>query len=226
MIPLKDNIPSRSIPFMNYLLIAVNTAVFILELKIASYGLLENFISNYGFVPKRFFTLFPNDWFTIFSAMFLHGGWTHFFGNMLFLYIFGDNVEDRLGHFVYPIFYVLCGIGAALLQTFFSFNSNVPMIGASGAIGGVLGAYFLLYPYARILTLVFFGFFTRIVAIPAFFFLGFWFIVQMMSGTFSLTAGFGQTGGVAFWAHVGGFLTGVFWVLFFYRPKRRRAIYL
>ncbi|MFN3966894.1 MAG: rhomboid family intramembrane serine protease, partial [Endomicrobiia bacterium] len=180
MIPLKDNIPSRRIPIMNYLLIAVNTAIFILELKIASYGLLENFIFNYGLVSKRFFSIFPNDWYTLFSAMFLHGGWMHFLGNMLYLYIFGDNVEDRLGHFIYVIFYIFCGVVAAILQIVFSFNSNLPMIGASGAIGGVLGAYFLLYPNARILTLVFFGFFSRIVAVPAFFFLGFWFIIQLM----------------------------------------------
>ncbi len=226
MIPLKDNIPSRRFSFINYLLIAINTAVFILELKVASYGLLENFIFNYGIVPKRFFSIFPVDWHTIFSAMFLHGGWMHFLGNMLFLYIFGDNVEDKLGHIIYLIFYIFCGIVAAILQIVFSFNSSVPMIGASGAIGGVLGAYFLLYPNARILTLVFFGFFSRIVAIPAFFYLGFWFIMQLMSGTFSLTAGTNQAGGIAFWAHIGGFLAGVFWILFFYRPKRRRVIYL
>ncbi|MDI6641463.1 MAG: rhomboid family intramembrane serine protease [Elusimicrobiota bacterium] len=223
MIPLKDNIPSRRIPIVNYLLIALNTAVFVLELKIASRStvLFQEFIFEYGLIPMRFITNFPNDFPTVFTAMFLHGGWIHFIGNMLYLYIFGDNVEDKLGHLTYIVFYCFCGLAAAGTQTIFSLASRVPMIGASGAIGGVLGAYFLLFPRARILTLIPFGIFTRIAEIPAFFYLGFWFVIQFLSGTLSLATPSMYTvgSGIAFWAHIGGFLTGVYWIILFYRRR-------
>jgi len=218
MIPLRDNIPSRTRPWVNYLLVFLNVGVFLYEIALLNAGLLEKFILRWGFAPSSFLgnplAKIP----TLFSAMFLHGGVTHLGGNMLYLWIFGDNVEDWYGHWRYLIFYLLCGLAASFGQMTTNIHSTMPTIGASGAIAGVLGSYFLLYPNARVLTLIPFGFFMRVVEIPAFFFLGFWFIMQMMSGTLSLGS---QTGGVAWWAHIGGFLAGVGLLLIF-RWRRRR----
>jgi membrane associated rhomboid family serine protease len=153
----------------------------------------------------------------LFSFMFLHGGWLHIVGNMLYLWIFGDNVEDRMGHPGYLIFYIICGMASGLVQILIAPASRLPIVGASGAIAGVMGAYLLLYPFARVVTLFFFFIFIEVVHIPAFFFLGFWFILQFFSGSFSLA---GQEGGVAWWAHIGGFLCGLIMVVPFTRKKK------
>ena len=200
MIPLRDNVPSQRVPVVNYLVIGVNVAVFFYE---ASLGRrLESFILTHGLVPNDF--SFPN----LLTSMFLHGGWGHLLGNMLFLYIFGDNVEDRLGHARYLIFYLLCGIAAGAAQAMTSPHSGVPMVGASGAIAGVSGAYFLFFPSARVLTLVPIFLFLQMVEIPAVFFLLVWFLWQLLSGVATLGHGEGM-GGVAFFAHVGGFVAGM-----------------
>jgi membrane associated rhomboid family serine protease len=221
MIPLRDNIPSRTRPWINYALIFVNVIIFLYELALLNTGLLEKFILRWGFVPSVFLSNPLAEIPTLFSAMFLHGGLTHLGGNMLYLWIFGDNVEDWYGHWRYLIFYLLCGLAASFGQMITSTHSKMPMIGASGAIAGVLGSYFLLYPNARVLALIPFGFFLRMVEIPAFFFLGFWFLLQMFSGTLTLGS---QSGGVAWWAHIGGFLAGVGF-LFLFRRRRRTADY-
>lgn len=221
MIPLRDNIPSRTRPWVNYLIIFVNIGIFLYEIALLDAGLLEKFIFHWGFVPSFFLSNPLAKIPTLFSAMFLHGGVTHLGGNMLYLWIFGDNVEDWYGHWRYLIFYLLCGLAASFGQMVTNIHSKMPMIGASGAIAGVLGSYFLLYPTARVLTLIPFGFFMRMVEVPAFFLLGFWFILQMMSGTLSLG---GQAGGVAWWAHIGGFLAGVVLVLIS-RIRRGRTDY-
>jgi len=209
MIPLKDNIPSSRFPVINYLFIGINIAVFIYEIMLSP-AELEFFIKEHAIIPANFLISFPSEWKTIFTSMFLHGGWLHIMGNMLFLYIFGDNVEDILGHFRYFIFYILSGVAAALVQIFSSVYSIVPIIGASGAVAGVIGAYVRFFPSARILTLVPFGIFTRLVELPAFFFIGIWFIMQLFQGTLSLVGGQHFLGGVAWWAHIGGFLFGIY----------------
>jgi len=219
MIPLRDNIPSSTRPWMNYLLIFFNVGVFLYEVALLNAGLLEKFILRWGFVPSVFLSNPLPKIPTLFSAMFLHGGMMHLGGNMLYLWIFGDNIEDWYGHWRYLIFYLLCGLTASFGQMLTNIHSSMPTIGASGAIAGVLGSYFLLYPTARVLTLIPFGFFMRLVEIPAFFFLGFWFLLQMFSGTLTLGS---QTGGVAWWAHIGGFITGIVLLLIF-RRKRRTA---
>lgn len=221
MIPLRDNIPSRRVPFINYLLIAANTVVFLYELSIPEKGI-EDFFGTYGAVPAGILSQTSSAW-TLFTSMFLHGGWMHFLGNMLYLYIFGDNVEDHFGKIRYLLFYILSGITAGVCQIALSPKSALPLVGASGAIAGVLGAYFLLYPRAKVLTLVPLGFFTRLVQIPAFFFLGFWFLMQAFTGTtHALTeAAYQQAGGVAWWAHAGGFLAGI-GLLLTLGPSRHR----
>jgi rhomboid family protein len=155
--------------------------------------------------------------------MFLHGGWLHLIGNMWYLWIFGDNIEDRLGHFSYLIFYLLCGLGAGVVHTILNYDVRVPSIGASGAIAGVLGAYLVSYPGARILTLIPIFIFMQIIEIPAVIVLGFWFIMQFLSGTASLASATANAGGVAWWAHVGGFVIGMILVGLF--PRRDRSRY-
>ena len=210
MIPLRDTVPSRNVPIVNYTLIVVNGLVFFYELTLGAD--LPYFIARYGIVPIRFFNpqLFGEDSLgavvlPLITFMFLHGGWFHFIGNMLYLWIFGDNVEDRVGHFRYLIFYLTCGLASGLAQLFIYPSSQLPIVGASGAIAGVMGGYLLLYPFARVVTLFFFFFFVQIVEIPALFFLGFWFVFQFLSGSLSLA---GEGGGVAWWAHIGGFVCG------------------
>ena len=224
MIPLRDTIPSRSVPIVNYLLIVVNALVFFYELTLGAD--LPYFITRYGIVPARFFNpqLFGADLFgaavlPLITFMFLHGGWFHFIGNMLYLWIFGDNVEDRVGHFRYLMFYVICGLASGLAQLFIYPSSPLPIVGASGAIAGVMGGYLLLYPFARVVTLFFFFFFVQIVEVPALFFLGFWFVFQFLSGSFSLA---GEGGGVAWWAHIGGFVCGA--LLVFPLLKKRKQV--
>ncbi len=198
VIPIRDTIPSSRVPVVNYLIIAANAAVFLYEISLGDR--VEAFIFAHGLVPRDF-TL-PD----LLTSMFLHGGFAHVFGNMLFLYIFGDNVEDRLGHGRYLVFYLLCGMAAGAAQAITSPTSRMPMVGASGAIAGVLGAYFLFYPSARVVTLVPIFFFLQVMEIPAVFFLLIWFGLQFVSGVATIGS---RMGGVAFWAHVGGFLSGM-----------------
>ena len=217
MIPLRDVVPSRTIPLVTIALIVANVLVFLFELSLGR--AVNDFTLNFGLVPAAF------SWVTVITSMFLHGGLFHVAGNMLYLWIFGDNVEDRMGHGRFLVFYLLCGIAAALAQTMTAPDSVVPMVGASGAIAGVMGAYFVLYPKSRIVTLVPLFFFFQIIEVPAIFFLGLWFVMQFANGIGSLaTATRGQpAGGVAFWAHVAGFLAGLGGVMVFRRPERQRV---
>jgi len=207
VIPLRDNIVSRSFPFISWLLLLTNAYVFFLELQAGPQ--LETFIRTWALTPKILFSDPVQYSFTVVTAMFLHGGWMHVISNMLFLYIFGDNVEDRLGHFKFLIFYLLTGIIANLVQAWTTPTSTIFLLGASGAIAGVLGAYFFYYPHSRVVTLIPIGFFITIREIPAFFFLGFWFIIQVFSGAGSLMTAQESTGGVAWWAHASGFVAGL-----------------
>jgi membrane associated rhomboid family serine protease len=217
MIPLRDVIPSRTVPVVTISLIALNALAFLFELSLPAPER-RVFLQHYGVVPAHF------TWLSVYTSMFLHGGWLHILGNMLYLWIFGDNVEDRLGHARYLVFYLLCGTVGALAQVATSPDSFIPTIGASGAIAGVMGAYFVLYPHSRVLTLIIFIIFFDVVEVPAIFLLGFWFLMQLFSGVGSIATTTGsQTGGVAFWAHVAGFVTGVAGVFVFRRPERRHS---
>jgi membrane associated rhomboid family serine protease len=200
MFPVSDVIPSKTTPYVTIGLVILNAAVFLYELQLTRPEL-QLVAQVFGVVPAYF------SWPTLFTSMFLHEGWLHLFGNMLYLWIFGDNVEDRLGHFGYLVFYLACGATAALGQVAVSASSTIPMIGASGAIAGVMGAYFVLYPHSRVLTVVFLLFFMDMIEIPAIFFLGIWFVKELFSGVGSLGAQ-SLNGGVAFWAHVVGFAVG------------------
>jgi membrane associated rhomboid family serine protease len=231
VIPLKDDVPSRSVPFITIVLIALNVAAYVYQLSLGlSAGggrAAEAFIFEFGATPCRLTSTcdrgdFPSPYVTVFTSMFLHGGLLHVGGNMLYLWIFGDNIEDALGHGRFLVFYLLAGVAAAVAQTVTSPTSTIPMIGASGAVSGVLGAYLLLFPYATILTLVTFGFFIRTVHIPAVIVLGFWIVLQLLNGWLTVSAsamGRGETGGVAWFAHIGGFLAGMV-LLFLMRPRQ------
>ena len=218
MFPLSDVIPSRTTPFVTIGLITINALVFLHQLTLPPRAL-DHFIVTYALIPA-YFTL-PS----VVTSMFLHGGWMHIIGNMLYLWIFGDNIEDRVGHGMFVLFYLGCGCVAAFLQVIFSPASTVPMLGASGAIAGVMGAYFVLYPQSRVLTAIFIFFFFDLVEIPAIFFLGIWFLMQLLSGVGSLGATSAAAGGVAFWAHVGGFGAGAFVGLLLRARGRRRWSY-
>lgn len=222
MFPIRDNIPSRTFPFVNYAFMVVNILVFLYEWQIAQVGQLEPFVFAHGLVPSRFSADPIGEWINVFSSMFMHGSWGHLISNMWFLYVFGDNVEDNMGHVRYFFYYLLMGIGAAAAQIFANPASQLPMVGASGAIAGVLGGYFVLYPHARVLTFFVFVVFVRMVEIPAFFYLGIWFLSQTANGVGALTqaAERGEMGGVAWWAHAGGFASG-FLGIFFFRKRRR-----
>jgi membrane associated rhomboid family serine protease len=216
MIPLRDIIPSRTTPVVTVSLIALNAMVFLYQLSLGPQ--VETFVLYYGLVPAAF------SWITVVTSMFLHGGFLHVAGNMLYLWIFGDNVEDRMGHGRFLVFYLLCGAAAALAQTITDPQSVVPMVGASGAIAGVMGAYFVLYPRSRILTLVPIFFFIQLIEVPAIFFLGIWFVMQFLSGVGSIATSTGEpAGGIAFWAHVAGFAAGFGGVHVFKRPERQRV---
>ena len=214
MIPLRDVIPSRTSPVVTIALIVVNVLVFFQEQALGQREL-ERVVFTHGFVPAQF------SWLAILTSMFMHGGWMHLIGNMLSLWIFGDNIEDRLGHLRYLGFYLLCGVLAALAHFASDPASLVPTIGASGAIAGVMGAYFVLYPHSRVLTLVFLFVFVQVVEIPAVVFLGFWFFMQLVSGVGSTlaTATGRAAGGIAFWAHVAGFGAGAGLVKLLARPQ-------
>ena len=207
-IPLKDNNPSRSYPVVNITLLFANVVVFLYQLALPPYDQ-KLFILSNATIPARIPAFldghvgFEAAFLPLITSMFLHSGFLHLAGNMLFLWIFGDNVEDTFGHLPYLFFYLVCGLGAGLLHVLFNLGSTIPALGASGAISGVMGAYMVLYPRERILTLVF----IFVVPIPAVFILGYWFLLQFLAGIDAL--GTSAKGGVAVWAHVGGFLLGV-----------------
>lgn len=233
MFPIRDDAPRYSTPYVTYFIIVLNVVVFFLELAVGTQGprALNGLIYQFGVVPRRFeqaltgtsaLTL-PNLSLTILTSMFLHGGWLHIIGNMWFLYIFGDNVEDYLGHAKYLLFYLLSGCAAAIAYILLDASSRQPTIGASGAIAGVMGAYLALYPKARVLTLVFLIVFFTFWWLPAWIFLGYWFLLQFLEGTATSIANAQNTGGIAFWAHVGGFIAGVVLIkLLPERPRRYR----
>ncbi|MGQ0793182.1 MAG: rhomboid family intramembrane serine protease [Deltaproteobacteria bacterium] len=223
MIPLRDKISSSSFPAVNTAIIALNVVVFLYEISLRSD--VDALIGDFGLVPAAVFSsdgelsarIYP-----FFTSMFLHGGWLHLLGNVLFLYIFGDNVEDRMGHAKYLGFYLLSGLGAAAAQIASNVDSIIPMVGASGAISGVLGAYILFFPKSRILTLVPIFFFIQLVEIPALVFLFIWFGMQFLGGLASLAES-DNAGGVAFWAHIGGFVAGLMLAKFFEKKGFIRA---
>lgn len=216
MIPLYSTLRSRRFPLVNWMLIILNGMLFYYELKMGKAGL-NRFIHDWGLVPFQLTSNYAEEWVTIFTSMFLHGGWFHILSNMWILAIFGNNVEYRMGGGRYLIFYLLSGTAAALMQAWFSPASDMPMIGASGAIAGVLGAYLILFPQARIASLVPILFIFTIVEIPAVIFLGFWFISQLFSGWLALQGA--DTSGVAWWAHIGGFIFGMLAVGLFARRQ-------
>jgi membrane associated rhomboid family serine protease len=212
MIPLRDVIPSRTFPFVTVTIIVLNGLAWLLELSLSP-GQLRQFLYVYGVVPADFHA--P----TLVTSMFLHGSWSHILGNMWYLWIFGDNVEDNCGHGWFVVFYLLCGIAAALGQVVMNSDSMLPTIGASGAIAGVMGAYFVLYPQSRVLTLIPLFFWFEVIELPAIVLLGFWFLLQLVSaGTVAATAG--TSGGVAFAAHVAGFLVGAGGIFVFRKRQR------
>lgn len=213
MFPLRDTQPSYSKPIVTVALIVINILVFLFEFSLDDYSK-NAFIGTFGLVPDRFH--FAN----VLTSMFLHGGWVHVLGNMWFLWIFGDNIEDILGHGKYLLFYLLCGVGAAMTQVYFSPDSRVPMVGASGAIAGVMGAYMMKFPYSRISTLIFLAFFITTVEVPAWVMLIYWFFIQLISGVGSVGYSQVSQGGTAFLAHVGGFVAGI-GLIYLMRPKER-----
>jgi len=212
MFPLYDTVRSRRFPAINVMLILINVLAFLYEIQMDPSALKE-FIFEWGLIPARLLSDPSNAWKTIFTSMFLHGGWFHIINNMWVLFIFGDNVEARMGGIRYLIFYLLSGVAAVFLQTYILPSSNVPMIGASGAVAGVLGAYLILFPHSRIASLVPILFIFTIIEIPAVIFLLFWFGSQLYSGLFAIQGSSGS--GIAWWAHVGGFLFGIIMVFFF-----------
>ena len=215
MIPLRDVIPSRTTPYITVTIIVLNALAWFYELALPG-NLLPIFLQFYGVVPANFHAS------SLVTSMFLHGSWSHVLGNMWYLWIFGDNVEDRVGHGRFIIFYLLCGIAAALGQVAMEPNSMLPTIGASGAIAGVMGAYFVLYPQSRVLTLIPF-IWLQVVELPAVVLLGFWFLMQIFSaGTIAMTATTHGSGGVAFAAHVAGFVMGLIGIFVFKKPERDR----
>jgi len=223
MIPIRDKIPSRTFPFVNIGLIIINVVVFMYEISLGQE--MDTFVGAFGIIPAKSIWLVNNEplnllalVFPFFTSMFVHGGWFHIIGNMWYLWIFGDNVEDRMGHARYLIFYLLCGIGAGLAHVFFNQTSNLPTVGASGAIAGVMGAYLMLYPLGKVLTLVPIFFFITFIEVPALFFLGFWIILQFIQGTISSSIA-QDTGGVAWWAHLGGFVIGAILIFVFKKYK-------
>ena len=208
MIPIKDDNPTRTFPIINYALIAINVLVFFYQVTLPPHAFKAFLMAN-ATIPAKIpaflagYLGFKMAFYPMFTSMFLHGGLMHLLGNMLFLYVFGDNVEDYLGHVAYLIFYLFCGVSSSMVHVLFNWHSSLPAIGASGAISGVMGAYAVLYPRANVLML----FFVFLIPIPAVFVLGYWFVLQFVEGVGVLGAT--NAGGVAFWAHIGGFLIGL-----------------
>ena len=221
MIPLKDDNPTSGRPLVTYFLIAACVLIFLIQFSSESYRSGQLFYS-YGLIPSVLMghNQLPMDlyavpaYLTIFSSMFMHGGFMHLIGNMLYMWIFADNIEDNLGPLKFLVFYLLAGIGAAMTQVFMDTQSQLPMVGASGAIGGVLGAYLINHPNARVLVLIPFGFFSQLIKIRALYVLGFWFILQFIS----------SGGGIAYAAHIGGFVSGMILILFFNKSKKKNKI--
>ncbi len=218
MLPLKDTIRSRSFPLVNWLIIAANALVFVVYEVGLPEAQLQRLALQYGLVPARLLAGQPAAYLSLFTHMFLHGGWLHLVSNLWALYIFGDNVEDRMGSARYLVFYLLGGLAAGVAQSLVAANSTLPLIGASGAIAAVLGAYLVLYPRARVITLVPIFLLPWFVEIPAVVYLLVWFALQFFSGVTSL--GMASQGGVGYWAHIGGFTAGLLLVPFFSRRPR------
>ncbi len=234
MFPIRDDNPQLTTPYVTYGIIGLNALVWVLVQGIGADPTLAGSICRLGLIPGELlqtvpagtqFQVGPNSvcvlgdtssWYTTITSMFMHGGWLHIIGNMWFLYIFGDNVEDSMGHVRFAIFYVFCGLAAAAAQIVSNPESAIPMVGASGAIGGVMGAYIILYPRVHVHMFIFLGFLVTTIAVPAVFMLGYWLAIQLLSGLVSAGA---QGGGVAFWAHVGGFVAGAV-LIYFFRDKR------
>lgn len=233
MFPIRDENPTFHTSFATFAIIATNIAVWIFVQRLGTNPYLVESVRRLGVIPKEILGMVrpgtrvpiesgvicvldgnPN-WITVITSMFVHGGWFHLIGNMWFLAVFGDNVEDAMGSIRFIVFYLLCGIAAVAAQMMSNPSGLVPMVGASGAIGGVMGAYCMLFPRAPVHMIVFFGFFLSRVVVPAFFMLGYWFLLQLLAGVFA--AG---SGGVAFWAHIGGFVAGVVLVKIFCNPQR------
>ncbi len=223
MIPLHDDNPTEITPYVTITLIVLCSLVFFYEAALPAH-IAQAFVFQYGAIPAVIFGNVPDladeamavpVTLTLLTSMFLHGGWMHLIGNMLYLWIFGNNIEDVMGHVKFVIFYVVCGIIAAMSHAFTDPSSGIPMVGASGAISGVLGAYLLLFPHAQVMVLIPLGFFTRAMYVPAGWVLGFWFVMQLLSGGMSLGRG---GGGVAFFAHIGGFVAGMALIGFFKHP--------
>ena len=216
MFPLYDENPTRITPYFTYGLIGMNVVVFLHEVSLSNTQL-EQFFQLYAVVPQQLTTNWSSEWTTLFTSQFLHGGWWHLISNMIYLWVFGNNIEDRLGHLKYIFFYLTCGALAALCQWFIGINSIIPSLGASGAISGVLGAYLIWFPSARITTLIFLGFFITTINVPALVIIGIFFLQNLISGFTSLQTAANmsaETGGVAYWAHLGGFIVGMifaFW---------------
>lgn len=206
MLPLRDENPTRTIPYVNYTLIAINILVFIFQVMLGSSQ--ETFVYQFALIPAQVTSKLDfSDVFDIFTSMFMHAGLAHIGGNMLYLWIFGDNVEDAMGHGRYLFFYLFGGVAASVAHIVTNPGSQIPTVGASGAIAAVLGAYLVLYPQSRVMTLIFLGYFIRMAMVPATIVLGLWFVLQLFQGV--LTLGAADVGGVAFWAHIGGFVAGL-----------------
>ena len=220
MFPIRDTRSSGKLPIFNYAIILINVLVFLYQ---STLPFPDSFIAQFAFIPQNFALLNPLSYMNVVTSMFLHGGWFHLLSNMWFLHIFGDNIEGSLGHVKYLIFYLLCGIVAVFAQYAVSSQSVIPLIGASGAISGVTGAYFALFKHAKIQAIVpaLFGF-IDIITLPAWFFLGYWFFLQIFSGVGSLVSIETTSGGVAFFAHIGGFLAGYVLVRLF---VNRNSVY-
>ena len=219
MIPLKDENETQKKCYIRLVILFICTLVFFFQILSSD----NNYwIYFFGFKPLSLFqnVTYPSfpGYLTLITSLFLHGGWMHFLGNMLYLWIFADNIEDDLGTLNFVIFYFVCGVGAAMSQVLVDVNSQIPMIGASGAIGGVLGAYLINYPNARVLVLIPFGFFSQLIKIRSLYVLGFWFVLQFINSFLSSSSG----GGVAYAAHIGGFITGIILILFFNKRNKKR----
>ena len=221
MIPIKDDNPTRRFPLVTVALLAVNIAVFAYEVSLTEAEFLA-LLNRWAFVPARLAAdpSSPEVWLTLVTAMFVHGGWLHLGGNMLYLWIFGNNVEDRLGRVRFVVFYLAAGIAATLVHMLVEGPQDIPLVGASGAIAGVLGAYLLLFPRAHVLVLIPIFFIIELARVPAAFVIGFWFLLQVLQGLGSITPG-AAGGGIAWWAHVGGFVAGMALVLPAYLSDRR-----
>ncbi len=235
MIPIRDDAPRYSVPYVTYFLVALNVVIFLFEVYLGQVDPRARwqFLNQFGVIPARLTGAVPVysgegpslSLLSIVTSMFLHGGWLHLIANMWVLWIFGDNIEDYLGHFKFLIFYFVSGIAASLLHIVFNPGSTVPTVGASGAIAGVMGAYFLLFPSARVLTLVPIIFFFTFIWLPAWIVLGYWFIAQFLSGAATSISTAQQSGGIAFWAHVGGFAAGMLMIKLLPKQRARYQVY-